>query len=74
MQDNDFSFFFEIICCFHPTEYDAVGKDGVYIKEVRKLNSRPTKRAADVTPYCEKHVMYYYGSVCPRCSDEIAHR
>jgi hypothetical protein len=23
-----------------------------------------------VTPYCEKHVMYYYGFKCPKCADE----
>jgi hypothetical protein len=46
-QDEDFSIFVEIICCFHPTDVDSTGEDGVYVKEVRLDPQRsPTLRAA----------------------------
>jgi len=37
MQDKEFSMFFEIVFCYHPTEYDPIGSDGLYVKEVKKI-------------------------------------
>ena len=36
MEDKNISVFYKIICCFHPTEYDSSGCDGLYVKSVQK--------------------------------------
>jgi hypothetical protein len=38
MKDEDQSMFFEVVYCYHPTEFDKVGCDGLYIKEVKKID------------------------------------
>ncbi len=39
MSEEDQSTIFEVVCLFHPTDYDKVGHDGLYIKEIRKWNA-----------------------------------
>lgn len=41
MKNKEFSMLFEVICSFRPTEYDTVGCDGMYVKEVRRITSQP---------------------------------
>jgi hypothetical protein len=37
--DKEFSMYFEVVCCYHPTEYDPVGEDGVYVKEIHRFST-----------------------------------
>ena len=50
MEDKDHSFYFEVVCCFHPTDYDPVGRDGLYVKSVAKIEDPATLRAR-ITEY-----------------------
>ena len=45
MDDQDRSLYFEVVYCFHPTEYDTIGRDGLYVKSVAKIEDPATLRA-----------------------------
>jgi hypothetical protein len=38
-KDKEHSIFFEVVVCYHPTEFDKVGCDGMYIEEVKKIDT-----------------------------------
>lgn len=69
MEDKEFSLIFEIICCFHPTEYDPVGCDGLYVKEINRLDIRPIPIAPDALP-CDNCELENHGCSFQPYTDE----
>lgn len=71
-QDEDFSMLFEIVCCFHPTDYDPIGIDGIYVKSVRQIRPPEQRNGADAP----KHSGTFTDgekSRCANCGNSITY-
>jgi len=47
----------EVVACHHPTEYDPIGKDGLYIKSVRIVGNFTRPADEDYTNKQEQAVI-----------------
>lgn len=69
MEDKEFSLFFEVVCCYHPTKYDPIGKDGIYVKEVRKHEAAQQSVQLTAFGVCP-HGVNLGNQACSACEPE----